>query len=136
MAGKNLVADAGFLAALWTPRDQHHDWAVATARAYPPPWTACEAVLSETAHLMFSAGRATLRQAIARGAFHIAPVLAEEHGPVVELLTKYADVPMSVADGCIVRLTELLPDPLVLTTDSDFTVYRRHSRKVIPCVLP
>jgi hypothetical protein len=29
-----------------------------------------------------------------------------------------------------------LPDPLVLTTDSDFRVYRRNGRQVVPCVMP
>jgi uncharacterized protein len=55
---------------------------------------------------------------------------------VLRLLQKYADVPMSLADACLVRMTETLSDPLVLTTDSDFRVYRRHSRQIIPCVMP
>ena len=32
---------------------------------------------------------------------------------------------MSIADACLVRLTEALPDPLLLTTDSDSKIYRR-----------
>jgi hypothetical protein len=56
--------------------------------------------------------------------------------PVLRLLRKYADVPMSLADACLVRMTETFSDPMVLTTDCDFRVYRRHSRQVIPCVLP
>jgi len=44
--------------------------------------------------------------------------------------------PASVADACIVRMTETLAEPLVLTTDSDFGVYRRHGRKVIPYLSP
>jgi predicted nucleic acid-binding protein len=55
---------------------------------------------------------------------------------VLRLLQKYADVPMSLADACLVRMTETLSDALVLTTDSDFRIYRRHSRQVIPCVMP
>ena len=48
----------------------------------------------------------------------------------------YADLPMSLADACLVRMTETLSDPLLLTTDSDFRIYRRHSRQIIPCVMP
>jgi predicted nucleic acid-binding protein len=55
---------------------------------------------------------------------------------VLRLLQKYYDVPMSLADACLVRMTETRSDPIVLTTDSDFGVYRRHSRQVIPCVMP
>jgi hypothetical protein len=56
--------------------------------------------------------------------------------PVLKLLQKYADVPMSLADACLVRMTETLPDPVILTTDSDVHLYRRHSRQMVPCVMP
>jgi uncharacterized protein len=55
---------------------------------------------------------------------------------VLKLLQKYVDVPMSLADACLVRMTETFFDPVILTTDSDFRIYRRHSRQVIPCVMP
>jgi len=45
-------------------------------------------------------------------------------------------VPMSLADACLVRMTETLPDPIILTTDSDFRIYRRHSRQMVPCLVP
>ena len=52
---------------------------------------------------------------------------------VLELIRKYADVPMRFADACLVRMSEeSLPDPILLTTDTDFRIYRRHSRKTIP----
>ena len=43
---------------------------------------------------------------------------------------------MSLADACLVRMTETLANPIVLTTDEDFRFYRRHSRQVVPCVMP
>jgi predicted nucleic acid-binding protein len=52
------------------------------------------------------------------------------------MLDKYDDVPMSIADACLVRLTEILPAPLLLTTDSDFKIYRRLGRKAIPTRMP
>ena len=55
---------------------------------------------------------------------------------MLKLLQKYADTPMSLADACLVRMTETLPDPLILTTDSDFRIYRRHSRQVVPSLMP
>jgi predicted nucleic acid-binding protein len=51
-------------------------------------------------------------------------------------MQKYSDVPMSFADACLVRMTETLTDPLLLTTDSGFRIYRRHSRQTLPCVMP
>ncbi|HEY6577781.1 MAG TPA: hypothetical protein VIY09_00535 [Rhizomicrobium sp.] len=43
---------------------------------------------------------------------------------------------MSLADARLVRRSEILSDPVVLTTDSGFRVYRRHGRQIIPCALP
>ncbi len=133
---KNHIADAGFLVALWRREDQHHAWAVATARANPPPWATCEAALSEAEHLLGTTGRRNLRTACRRSALHVVDLLSEEMDAVMDLLDKYDDVPMSVADACLVRMTEILPGPLVLTTDADFKIYRRHGRKVVPCLLP
>jgi predicted nucleic acid-binding protein len=133
---KSLVADAGFLVALWSARDRDHAWAVATARAHPPPWAVCEAVFAEADHLLGPAGRVSLRTAARRGALRFVAVLPTEAAAVLDLQDKYDDVPMSVADACVVRLTEVLSDALVLTTDADFKVYRRYSRKVVPCLLP
>jgi len=51
-------------------------------------------------------------------------------------MEKYGDLPMSLADACLVLMSEALADPVVLTNDSDFRVYRRHSRHTIPCLMP
>lgn len=61
---------------------------------------------------------------------------AENRDPVVKLIEKYSDIPLGFADACLVRMTETLPDPVILTTDQDFRLYRRHSRQVVPCVMP
>ena len=69
----------------------------------------------------------------------IAHLIGSVKGLPTDLSTnkkKYSNVPMSFADACLVRMSEVLPNPTVLTTDSDFHVYRRHGRQVIPCVTP
>ncbi len=76
--------------------------------------------------------RSLLRRRSLRAAFGF-----DEHmEPVLRLMQKYADVPMSLADACPVRMTEALSDCVILTTDADFRIYRRHSRQVVPCVMP
>ena len=135
MAG-NLLVDAGFLVALLSRRDAHHAWAATQAAEYAPPWRTCEAVLSETCHLLGRRGLPSLSALLYRRS--VLPVfdLDNDMEPVLKLLHKYADVPMSLADACLVRMTETLSNPVVLTTDSDFRIYRRHSRQVVPCVMP
>ena len=52
------------------------------------------------------------------------------------LLDKYRDLPMSLADACLVRMAEKTTDSVVLTLDSDFKVYRKHKRQVVPTIMP
>jgi predicted nucleic acid-binding protein len=133
---KSIVVDAGFLVALLHRRDSHHSWAVAQARHHPPPWQTCEAVLSEAFHLLGKQGLAALAGLLQRQALMVSFGLADHMVPVLALARKYANLPMSFADACLVRMTETLADPLLLTTDTDFQVYRRHGRQVVPCVMP
>jgi len=135
MAG-NLLIDTGFLVALLSRRDTHHPWAITQATQYPPPWRTCEAALSEAFHLLGTRGAPALRALLQRRAVLVIFDLNDDLEAVLKLLQKYADVPMSLADACLVRMTETLSDPLLLTTDADFRIYRRHSRQVIPCVMP
>ena len=135
MATSALV-DAGFLVALLSRRDANHSWAAAQALRLPPPWITCEAVLSEASHLLGARGTPNLAALLRRGALICLYRFADDMDAVLKLLEKYADVPMSFADACLVRMTEALNDPMLLTTDTDFRIYRRHGRQVIPCVLP
>src|SRR5262252_4264030 len=133
---RNVLVDAGFVVALLSSRDTHHQWAATRAPDFPPPWWTCEAVLSEAYHLVGKRGAPSLGALLRRRAVVIAFKLAENAEPVTKLIEKYSDVPMSLADACLVRMTETLADPIILTTDGDFRVYRRHSRLVVPCVMP
>lgn len=132
----NTLVDAGFLVALLSRRDSHHQWAVTQVPGHAPPWRTCDAVLSEAFHLLGAAALPALGALLRRRALIAAFDLNADVEPVLKLLQKYADVPMSLADACLVRMTETLSDPMILTTDADFHIYRRHSRQVVPCATP
>lgn len=134
MAG-NVLVDAGFLVALLSRRDAHHKWAVTQSPQLPPPWITCEAVLSEAFHVL-GEGAPALSALLRRHAVRTGFDLQKNLEPVLKLMQKYAGVPMSLADACLVRMTETVTDSILLTTDSDFGIYRRHSRHVIPHVTP
>ena len=131
----SVLVDAGFLIALLTERDHHHTWAAAHASRFPPPWKTCEAVLSEAFHLL-RVNAPLLAGLLRRRAVVCAFRPDESAGEVLDLMEKYIDVPMSFADACLVRMTEMLADPMLLTTDADFRIYRRHSRQTVPCLIP
>lgn len=133
---RSVLVDAGFLVATLSRRDLHHRWATRQSSENSPPWYTCEAVLSETFHLLGERGAPGLSMLLSRRALVAEFRLDDNIEPVVALLQKYASVPMSLADACVVRMSETVADPIVLTTDSDFHIYRRHSRQVVPCILP
>ena len=133
---RSVLVDAGFLVALLSRRDSHHKWAATIAPDHTPPWRTCEAVLSEAYHLVGPRGAPKLSEMLRRRALIAAFDLDNDVESVTKLLQKYADVPMSLADACLVRMSETFPDPMILTTDSDFRIYRRHSRQTVPCKLP
>jgi predicted nucleic acid-binding protein len=132
----SVLADTGFLVALVRAGDGHHSWARHHASRLPRPWHTCEGVISETLHILGAAGFAALSSLLLREELLVSFDLRSELRAVLELMGKYVDVPMDFADACIVRMSEKLPEPVVVTTDTDFRVYRRHGRRVISCVLP
>ena len=55
---------------------------------------------------------------------------------IAKLIVRYKNIPMSLADACLVRMAEQYPDSIVMTLDSDFKVYRKNGRQVIPTIMP
>lgn len=127
------VLDTGPLVAFLNRRDRYHAWAVAEFDTISPPIATCDAVLSEACFLVrnIPGGADAVLTLVERGLvsvpFHVEP----EAASLRKLMKRYSTVPMSLADACLVRMTELDPRAVVLTIDSDFTIYRRNGRQVI-----
>ena len=66
----------------------------------------------------------------------IGMAVADHHSALLAMVRRYAHVPMSLADACLVRLAELFPQSPVLTLESDFSVYRKNGRQVIDVLRP
>jgi predicted nucleic acid-binding protein len=98
----------------------------------------CEAVLSEACFLLkgIEGGQAAVFELLKRRVVHLAFRLNEHVNQITWLLRKYSDVPMSLADACLVRMSELHADGLVLTLDDDFRIYRKNKREIIPILSP
>jgi predicted nucleic acid-binding protein len=73
---------------------------------------------------------------IERGVVQLPFSLQEHISTVQQLFRRYSNVPASLADASLIRLSELIDPCQLLTLDSDFTVYRRHGRRLIPLICP
>jgi uncharacterized protein len=133
-----ILADASALVALWSPADQYHEWAKGCFAKYSPPIFTCEAVLTEAAWLLrqFPARRSALLAAWRREVLVIEFQAQAHRDALVNLMKRYEDIPMSFADSCLVRMSELILDCWVWTLDTDFTIYRRLGRRAIPLLTP
>jgi predicted nucleic acid-binding protein len=131
-----VLVDTSFLVAFLSRRDARYRWARTQSRSLLLPWWTCEAVLSETFHFLGPEGASSLAALLSKQAIICAFDLAAEMNEVLGLMGKYADLPMSLADACLVRMTEQLPDSIVVTLDHDFRIYRRHGHTAIRCIMP
>jgi predicted nucleic acid-binding protein len=133
-----VLLDTGPLVALIDRRDQHHAWVQSHVAEMVPPLLTCEAVLTEACFLVrgIPGGTQAALEVFERGVARLAFDLNENFAPVSSLMQRYANVPMALADACLVRLSELTAGCVVFTLDSDFHIYRRHRRQKIPLVIP
>jgi predicted nucleic acid-binding protein len=135
---RHVLLDTGPLVAWLNARNTYHDWALGQWTEIEPPLLTCEAVVSETCFMLRNRfqGAAAVLELLERGVIAVPFVLAEHLDSVGRLMRKYADVGISLADACLVRMSECYADGAVLTFDSDFRLYRRFGRQTIPVIMP
>ena len=133
-----VIVDTGPLVALLNSSDKHHTWVVQQLGDIQPPMVTCEAVLAEATYLTRTVpvARTALVEMLGEGFLNIGMAVADHHSSLLTMVRRYNDVPMSLADACLVRLAELYPQSPVLTLDSDFVAYRKNGRQVIPIISP
>jgi len=129
--------DTGPLVAYLTERDAYHDWAIDTFAGLDPPAITCEPVLTEAAFLVVRNGQpATLVLDYAlESEMRIGLQLEREMQIISDLMRRYANVPMSLADACLVRLAEMTDLP-ICTLDRDFAIYRTGRRRALNLIIP
>lgn len=133
-----VLLDTGPLVAFLSGSDRHSVWVQEQWKRLRPPLLTCEAVLTEAAFLLKREGADTdpLFALLERGIIRVALEIREEHPDLRVLMRRYRDRPMSLADACLVRLSELHSGSTVFTLDTDFRIYRRHGNKIIPVLMP
>lgn len=133
-----FVVDTGPLVALLNRRDRHHVWVREVLDTVEPPVFTCEAVISEACFLLgrIDGGQDAVLELLSEDVLRIDFRMTSELDALRVLMKKFANVPMSLADACLVRMTELDPRSQVLTLDGDFRVYRRNRRQLVPTIMP
>ncbi len=131
-----VLADSSAIVAAISKRDEFHGWATLQFQALPSGILICDAVFSECCFLLQREALAmeSFFRLLERGILIVGFSVHTHLSEVITLMRKYADVPMSFADACLVKMSELHRDCVVFTADSDFRTYRRHGRQAIPLI--
>ena len=138
MKPKRVIIDTGPLVAFLNKSDTYHDWALMQFSRLNPPFFTCESVISEVCFLLRHTDNGTQNtfKLLERELIQIPFNLEAEVSTIKNLLNKYRNIPMSLADACLVRMCEKIADSTVCTLDGDFRIYRKDKRKVIPIIIP
>jgi len=124
---KNCLLDTGPLVALLVKTDKYHQRAKEVFAKITAPLITCEAVISEACFLMAKVhplGPAEVINLGTKGFYKIDFALQKDTASIKSLLTKYKNIPMSLADACLVRLADTYKQAHIATFDSDFAIYR------------
>lgn len=121
-----VLLDASVIVALLHRREKHHADCVAAIEGLDRPLVTCEAVITESCHLLRRSPDAVnaVIVNVEQGIFRIPLRLAESVGAIRAVMQKYRDVPASLADACLIQMADELGTGDILTLDSDFRSYR------------
>jgi uncharacterized protein len=133
-----ILVDAGPLIALVDADDQFHRKCVAALKTLREPLVTVWPPVAEAMYLLGDVPKAreAIWEMLARGVLQLLPLDFNDVPRMRELMSKYADRPMDLADAALVRVAEREGIRKVFTVDrKDFTVYRLHGR-VRPSIIP
>lgn len=134
----SYLLDTGPLVAFLNRRERHHAWACEQLKACAAPLLTCEAVLTEAFFLLRAVpgGPERIFELLRRGLLQAPFQVSLAEAALSRLFAQYHDLPISLADACLVRMAETIPGSTVLTLDRDFSIYRLESKKPVPFLAP
>jgi uncharacterized protein len=133
-----LLTDAGPLVALLDRSDPHHTACRQVVSTLTEDLATAWPALTEASHLLsfsWSCQRALLEM-VSSGVLRLLSLDEGDVARIEQLMTKYRDVPMDLADAALVRLAERERLDRIFTIDRrDFSIYRAIRRgrlRIIP----
>jgi len=133
-----ILVDAGPLVALVDADDQYHSRCAAALETFREPMATVWPPLTEAMYLLTDLPHAqeVLWEMVERGALQLLSLDAGDAPRIRELMRKYANRPMDLADAALLRVAEREGIRKIFTVDRrDFSVYRLHGR-VRPTIVP
>ena len=134
---KPALLDTGVIVALLDRSEKLHQACSAAVRSLEAPFVTCEAVIAESCYLLRNLPGApeAVIENVAAGIFQIPFQLSREAAGVKQVLRKYRDRKIDLADACLIRLADEFEIGDILTLDKDFEIYRWGRNKTFHILL-
>ena len=133
-----ILVDAGPLVALVDKNDQHHSYCRTAARKLHEPVGTTWPAVTEAVYLLSDLPKCqdAVWDMLVMGEVQLLDLTRDDVPRIRELMRKYSDLPMDLADASLIRVAELEKICKIFTTDRrDFAVYRLYGR-IRPTVIP
>lgn len=129
---RGVLADAGPLVALLDKADPEHETCVVTLKSLRKPLITVWPAFTEAMYLLGGSwpGQKALWSRLETQALGLAPLDETDAPRMRELMEKYRDLPMDLADAALVRVAERESVTEVFTLDrKHFSIYRPGRRR-------
>ena len=123
---KPALLDTGVIVGLLDRSERFHQSCADTVQRLEAPLVTCEAVIAESCYLLRSlpgASEAVIENVVA-GIFQLPFQLSREAVGVKQVLRKFWDRKIDLADACLICLANEFETADILTLDKDFEIYR------------
>ena len=123
---KPVLLDTGVIVALLDRSEKFHKACAQTVREVEAPLVTCEAVITESCYLLrnLSGASEAVIENITAGIFQVPFQLSRDTAGVKQVLRKYKERKIDLADACLIRLADQFGTADILTLDEDFAIYR------------
>ena len=130
-----ILTDSGFWIALGNRGDRHHEAALRALAMYAPQgFVTTWPVLTEVGHILLTRvgihQMVAFQRSVADGACRVFELPDDAVRRSADLMSRYRNLPMDVADASLLVLAEELDEGRILSTDMrDFEGYRWKNRR-------
>jgi predicted nucleic acid-binding protein len=123
---KPVLLDTGVIVALLDRSEKMHRACVEAVESCHSPLITCEAVIAESCYLLrgLPGAAEAIAENVAASIFQIPFRLSQDIAGVKQLLRKYRDRKIDLADACLIHMAQEFGTSDVFTLDSDFLIYR------------
>lgn len=131
---ERLLIDTGPLVALFSADDGQHERCCETLRTLRPPLFTCWPVVTEVAWLLRTRPASLYQffEGFSNGLFSLVPLDADDLPAIADVMRRYQDLGLQLADAALVHLAEREKIGTVFTLDRrDFSVIRLKRRRAL-----